>query len=107
MERSNPIEFEYSKESFLALLAHGAKPDESPYSHKQIAEWCEQFWNKYCNVDAPKSIEEIMPILADVETQWDLYLANTYSAEELRKLSFETVKLPVEWFINWAVEANA
>ena len=26
-----------------------------------------------------------MPILADVETQWDLYLANTYSLEELQK----------------------
>lgn len=107
MERSSPIEFEYSKESLLTLLAHGANPDESPYSHKQIAEWCEMFWNRYCDVDAPKSIEEIMPILADVETQWDLYLANTYSTDELSKLRFESVKLPVAWFINWAVEANA
>ena len=107
MERSTPIELEFSKENFLVLLAHGAKPDESPYSHKQIAEWCEIFWNKYSDIEAPRDIEEIMPTLADVETQWDLYLANTYSPEELRKLSFESVKLPLEWFFNWAAEVNA
>lgn len=107
MERSNPIELEYNKENLLSLLAYGAIPDKSPYSHKQIAEWCERFWNKYCDVDAPKEIEDIMPVLADIETQWDLYLANTYSTEELRKSNFESVILPVEWFTNWAEEANA
>lgn len=52
-------------------------------------------------------MEDIMSVLADVETQWDLYLANNYSIEELRILNFESVQLPVEWFRNWAVEANA
>ncbi|MGQ8367478.1 hypothetical protein [Glaciecola sp. 1036] len=65
------------------------------------------FWNKYSELDAPKEIEDIMPILADVETQWDLYLANAYSIEELRKLNFESVMLPLKWFKKWAVEANA
>jgi len=37
-----------------------------------------------------------MPILADIETQWDLYLANTYSLSQLQQLDFEAVKLPVE-----------
>jgi len=91
----------------LALLAFGADPDKSPYSHKQIAEWCERFWNKYCDVDAPKDIEPLMPVLADIETQWDLYLASTLSLSELKEQDFESVLLPVEWFINWSAEANA
>jgi len=107
MKRSKPINLEYSKDNFLALLAFGEKPEVSPYSHKQIAEWCEMFWNKYSDIDAPNEIEKIMPILADLETQWDLYLANTFSPDELRTSDFESVKLPVEWFINWSVEANA
>jgi len=107
MTRSSPIQLNYSKDNLLVLLRHGANPDKSPYTHKQIAEWCEHFWNKYQDDDAPETIESIMPILADIETQWDLYLANSYSTEELRKSSFESVQLPVEWFKNWLVEANA
>ncbi|MCZ4339911.1 hypothetical protein [Shewanella colwelliana] len=107
MKLSDPIEIEYSKENLLVLLAHGANPTESPYSHKQIAEWCELFWNKYCDIDAPNDIEKIMPILADVETQWDCFLANTYSSTELQQQDFESVSLPIEWFKNWEVEASA
>lgn len=107
MARSKLIELEYSKANLLFLLGHGAEPDKSPYSHKQIAEWCELFWNKYFDDDAPTEIEEIMPILADVETQWDLYLASTYSIDELRNLSFENVQLPLNWFIDCAAQVNA
>lgn len=107
MKLSKPIELEYSNENFLVLLSYGENPEQSPYTHKQIAEWCERFWNKYCDIDAPEYIEKIMPVLADVETQWDLYLANTYSLSELQQLDYESVNLPVEWFKNWSVEANA
>jgi hypothetical protein len=41
-----------------------------------------------------------------VETQWDLFLANTYSIEEIRAGSFEQVRMPVEWFDEWLLEAN-
>lgn len=43
MTCSQRIELEYSKANLLVLLAHGAEPDKSPYSHKQIAMWCELF----------------------------------------------------------------
>jgi hypothetical protein len=107
MKSSIPINLEFNRKNLLALLALGAEPDKSPYSHKQIAEWCERFWNKYCYIDAPEDIEVIMPVLADVETQWDLYLAGKFSLSELKKQDFESVLLPVEWFVNWSTEANA
>lgn len=107
MKLSTPIELEYSRKNLLALLSYGGNPDQSPYTHKQISEWCERFWNKYNDVDVSEEIEKVMPILADVETQWDLYLANTYSSSQLQELDFETVRLPVEWFKDWSAEANA
>ncbi len=91
----------FNKDNLLQLLAFGAKPEQSPYSHKQIAEWCERFWNAYSDIDAPENIEKLLPILADVETQWDLYLSNTYSLLELQQLDFEPINLPVEWFNEW------
>lgn len=107
MELSPPIELKYTKENALALLKLGAEPDMSPYSHKQIAEWCERFWLKYSDIDAPDEIEAIMPVLADVETQWDLFLANTYSLAQLQSMNYEPMRLPAEWFANWYAEANA
>ncbi|MBK7052358.1 MAG: hypothetical protein IPH54_17635 [Rhodoferax sp.] len=79
----------------------GANPETSPYSHKQIAEWCDRFWCQYLDVDAGTEIETLLPVLTDVETQWDLYLANTYSIEELRNSDLEKEQMPKEWFNDW------
>ena len=104
---SEPIKLEFTRENAIKLLLLGETPEKSPYSHKQIAEWCERFWNKYSDIDAPVEIEKLMPVLADVETQWDLHLANKYTLEELQKQEFEEVVLPVEWFSDWLKEINA
>lgn len=42
-----------------------------------------------------------MPILADVETQWDLFLANSFTLQELQSLNFAEIRLPTEWFNEW------
>jgi hypothetical protein len=107
MNRSVPIKLEYTRENALKVLSHGAYPESSPYSHKQIAEWCDSFWCQYLDVDASVEIEKLLPILTTVETQWDLYLANTYSLKQLQEGDFEDVVLPVEWFEEWLKEANA
>lgn len=106
MELSEPIELDFTKENAIKLLLFGQNPDTSAYSHKQIAEWCERFWNKYCDIDASEDIEVIMPILADVETQWDLYLANTFTLKELQTMDFENVNLPFSWFSDWVSQIN-
>ncbi|MTW13247.1 hypothetical protein GM658_21810 [Pseudoduganella eburnea] len=95
----------FTPDSFVRLLQYGAHPCESPYSHKQIAEWCDTFWCQYLEVDGPPEIDVILPILTDVETQWDLYLANTFTLEELRSKSFENELMPVEWFNDWLSQA--
>jgi hypothetical protein len=107
MKLSEPINLEFTRENTIKIFLFGENPVNSPFSHKQIAEWCERFWNKYSDVDAPEEIEILLSALADVETQWDLYLVNTYTLEELQKQDFENVVLPVKWFTEWLREINA
>lgn len=97
----------FTPESAIQMLEWGANPEQSPYSHRQIAEWCDRFWCQYLDINAPEEIERLLPILTDVETQWDLFLANTYTLEELRTQSFEQVRLPVAWFQKWLKQATA
>ncbi len=104
---SPSIPLPYTTESVLLVLGMGAKPDTAPYSHKQVAEWCDRFWCQYLDADAPADIEPLLPLLTDVETQWDLYLANTYSLDQLQNESFEHVRLPVEWFEDWLNQAKS
>ena len=53
------------------------------------------------DVDAPADIEPLLPVLTHVETQWDLYLSNTYSLQELQTQTFEHEQMPLEWFKDW------
>ncbi|WP_018393255.1 hypothetical protein [Bacillus sp. 37MA] len=45
-------------------------------------------------------------IARDIECQWDLFLENTYSSEELQNLDLPKVKLPQDWFIEWLKQLN-
>ncbi|MBX9900189.1 MAG: hypothetical protein K2Y28_05340 [Burkholderiaceae bacterium] len=106
MRRSDSIPLPFILESVVRVLAWGSEPDTSPYSHKQIAEWCDSFWCEFMDVDVAPDIERLLPILADVDVQWDLFLANTYSFDQLRSLSLDEVRLPKEWFAGWLAEAK-
>jgi hypothetical protein len=103
---AQPVTLPFTPEAAIQVLAWGAHPESSPHSHKQIALWCDRFWCQYLDVDAPPEIEKILPILTDVETQWDLHLANTYSSKELQSSTFEEVLLPIEWFQEWLLQAQ-
>ncbi|MGJ8641040.1 MAG: hypothetical protein ACSHYA_16745 [Opitutaceae bacterium] len=102
---SDVIDLPYTKENFLRLLNEGEKK-ERKFTHRDIAHWCQKFWGIYSDVDASDEIEDIMCYLADVETQWDLYLANTYTLKELQNLEFHEVELPTEWFSEWIKQIN-
>lgn len=107
MNRILAIQLPFTPEAVEQVLAWGAAPDVAPHSHKQIAEWCDAFWCQYLDSDAPEEIEGLLPILTDVETQWDLYLANTYSLDELRSNSFENEQMPTDWFEDWLMNVRS
>jgi len=99
------VDFPFTVAAAVQMLRWGALPVGSPYSHKQIAEWCARFWGQYVEVDAPPDIERLLPILTDVDAQWELFLVNTYSVEELR-IGYEQVRMPIECFEQWLRAAS-
>ena len=105
---SNPPseELPFTLESAHQMPQWGVFPDTSPYTHRQIAEWCDRFWCKFLDVDTPVEIERLLPVLADVDVQWDLFLSNTYSFEQLRSLNLDQISMPVEWFAQWLQQAG-
>ena len=56
---------------------------------------------QFLDTDEAPDIEAAIRIAADVDCQWDLFLANSYTLDQLRQLDFSTVRLPTEWFLDW------
>jgi hypothetical protein len=107
MNPSSPMPLPYTPEAARLALRWGTNPDSAPYTHKQIAEWCERFWSKYVGVNVTPEIDELLQVLTDVDTQWELFLENSYTQEELRTKSFETVRMPEAWFSAWLQRLEA
>ncbi len=99
------LELPHTPDSVLVALRWGATPEDAPYSHHQIVAWCDRFWCHFMDQDAPAEIERLLPVLADVDVQWDIFVACTYTSEQLRALNLDDVRLPVEWFEAWLNEA--
>lgn len=98
------IPLELSKQNLKSLLA-GFILGESRYSHQDFANWCRVHFANIFSKDLDlKEIgidEPTYEVLMDVDTQWDLFLVNTFKIEELQTLDLSTVKLPLEWFRDW------
>jgi hypothetical protein len=95
------IPLPFTRESLDQLLAWGAQPDASPYTHHEIAHWCDRMHMQFLDTDELPDFDAAISIAADVDCQWDLFLANTYSLEQLRQLDFAAVRLPTDWFLDW------
>jgi hypothetical protein len=104
--KCDTIKKEFTVENLRYLLEDGTKESNPEYTHQQIADWC-RLWNGEIHNDRSKPPEEIRDLLLDVDMQWDMSLFNTYSLDELNQLDFTQLKLPYEWFRNWAAKLNS
>ena len=96
------IEIPFTVENLKVFLAEGRNKD-SDYTHQQIADWCFRFYLEFnelrhINYDLYLKVKDIA---LDVDTQWDLYLSNENTFDELKGLDFSKVRLPEEWFGQW------
>ncbi len=98
------IDLPFSLESLEQILTWGAMPERSPHTHQEIAHWCDRMHMSLLDVDCEPYVDKAVSVAADVDCQWGLFLVNTYKLEELRKLDFASVRLPVEWFADWLNE---
>lgn len=101
-----PLDLPFSVETLKQLLVQGTSAN-SPYTHQQIADWANRFWQE-CDEGSLADMADVDPIIAiaadiasDIDAQWDLFLYNTYSLVQLRHLDFSQVVLPHEWFEGW------
>ena len=100
----DPLDLAFSHESFERLLTAGVDA-ASPYSHQQIVDWCERL--------AKESLEGSVSVVndpnliigaqaaEDIVINWELYVTNIYTLDQLKKLDFAKVKLHGEFFKNW------
>jgi hypothetical protein len=98
------INLPFSVESFAQILRAGTQVD-GPYSHQQIADWSHSLWWEVSEgslqEDVSPELRHAAEIALDVDAQWDLLLANTFSLAQLQSMDFSTVRLPVDWFQDW------
>lgn len=95
------IPLPFTIESLRTVLKWGQNPKSSPHTHQEIANWCDRMHMKYLDTEEEPEFDRAISIAADVDCQWDLFLANTYHLKELQKLDFSKVRLPLEWFAKW------
>ena len=104
-----PIDLPLTITNLQTLLAAGASP-KPLYTHQQIKEWASRFWwekreGSLAEHNDP-SLKGAIDLAQDVEMQWDMYLANTYSLQELQELDFSKVELPKGWFVDWLLRLD-
>ena len=91
------IDLSFTCDNVSEVLQWVLASKSAPHKNQAIAEGCGRSWNKCCDIDAPDEIECVMPVLADVETQWDLQIA-------CDERNFE---LPRHLFENWLAQIDA
>ncbi|MDV2990883.1 MAG: hypothetical protein N4J56_000537 [Chroococcidiopsis sp. SAG 2025] len=95
----------FSPENLASLLAQGAGLEMTTYTHQDVAHWCDRphmaFMYGDLPVDEDSTLKTCADITEEVSAQWDLYLSNTYSLEQLQTLCFSRIESPKQWFKNW------
>jgi len=94
------IELPLTKESLILVLRCALDAEKSPYTHQEIAWWADNFHQAQFDYENPID-ETVADVALDLHLQWQMYLDNTYTREELQNLNFSKVRLPAEWLSNW------
>jgi hypothetical protein len=98
-----PIAMLFTIENLKSILEYGL--DVESYTHQQIADWCCRFGLERAEGSLSEVEDAALDIAADialdVDAQWDLYLENEYSDDELKSMDLSKVVLPREWFNEW------
>ena len=92
----------------MVRLLRSADTPGQPYTHQQIADWARRLFQAAIEHDdrgLPTPVDpETLAVAKDVDAQWELFLANTYTLAGLQGLDFSTVELPFDWFETWLLE---
>jgi hypothetical protein len=105
------IDLPFTLANLRVVLIEGARRD-SRYTHQQIKDWAAQFWWVQSEqpfsqgAEIPPLVEAAADLAQVIEMQWDMYLANTHTLQELQHVDFSHVRLPADWFADWLARLN-
>jgi hypothetical protein len=105
------IDLPFTVANLRALLTEGARPD-AHFTHQQIKDWAARFWWTQSEqpfslgADVAPDVEKAADLAQEIEMQWDMYLADTYTLPELQHLDFSHIRLPEEWFADWLTQLD-
>jgi hypothetical protein len=72
------------------------------FTQEELADWCCDYTEKIRDVDLGTQFEiNAFSVAEDIDCQWELYLTNSYTVEQLQVLDKSKVDLPEDWFKNW------
>ena len=97
----------YTAASAIKVLEQGASGDRSPFSHRQLADWCYRFCQAHYDTEAAPEIAAVLPVVYDVDTQWELSMANSIPQSDLGSVDLDSIVLPSTWFVSWHQRAVA
>lgn len=100
--RTIPLPF--TKDSLSQVLHWGSLPSGSPFTHQEIARWCDRMHMAILDVDVAPDMEPAIQVAADVDCQWEMFLANSFSLEQFQTLNYASVRLPIEWWVDWRAQ---
>ncbi|BCE01966.1 hypothetical protein [Marinicellulosiphila megalodicopiae] len=95
--QDDPISKAYTKESLMEILAQGLLGSMSRFTHFQIIEWCVRFREQHENDVKAFHIQ----VSDDVIVQWELFIASSYTLEQMRSFSLSDIVLPKTYFEQW------
>jgi len=104
-----PIKAEFTVDNLLNIINEMVSKT-SQYSDQQFAHWAESFSTKHIAVNSIErnhKLAKAVEIAEDIYMQWELYLVNKYSLQELQQLDLSKVKLPNEWYKKWQLKLVA
>lgn len=102
---STNITHEYSYINLKTLLEEICK-NKNTFSHYEFAKWYDNLTMIFDDREWDDEETVMIGVARDIECQWDLFLVNTYSLEELQSNDLSKVELPQQWFIDWKKEMD-
>ncbi|MFJ8086926.1 hypothetical protein ACIQ7N_01735 [Lysinibacillus sp. NPDC095746] len=92
--------YKYSNENLKKAISLAIN---NQITHKELVDWCFHYLNDvYFKDDEDNPLDDrATKIVLDIDTQWEIYISNTFALSELQTLEFETVKMPIEWLKKW------
>lgn len=96
------IERPYEPDSLHKLLEEGSKGSLSRYTHSDIIDWARGYADTLQKM-APLE-PDLLPywqVADDMGLRWELYIASTYSIDDMKRFSQTDILLPKHYFHSW------